>query len=60
MIPLLADAIQAHGGLNRWNDRRGLTATIVTGGELWALKKRKSGSKPPNDAGRASSRVGLR
>ncbi len=30
MIPLLADAIQAHGGLNRWNARRGLTATIVT------------------------------
>jgi hypothetical protein len=38
MIPLLADAIEAHGGLSRWNSHRKLTATIVTGGELWALK----------------------
>lgn len=38
MIPLLTDAIQAHGGLNRWNGHRRLSATIVTGGELWALK----------------------
>lgn len=38
MIPLLADAIDAHGGLNRWNALRNLTATIVSGGELWALK----------------------
>lgn len=38
MIPLLADAIEAHGGLDRWNARRRLTATIVSGGELWALK----------------------
>jgi hypothetical protein len=38
MIPLLADAIQAHGGLDRWKAHRRLTATIVTGGELWALK----------------------
>src|SRR5215218_8550667 len=38
MIPLLADALDAHGGLSRWNALRNLTATIVTGGELWALK----------------------
>ena len=38
MIQLLADAIDAHGGLTRWNTHRNLTATIVTGGELWALK----------------------
>src|SRR5689334_8076332 len=38
MIPLLADAIEAHGGLDRWNARCRLTATIVSGGELWALK----------------------
>jgi hypothetical protein len=38
MIPLLADALEAHGGLSRWNAFRNLTATIVTGGELWALK----------------------
>lgn len=38
MIPLLANAIEAHGGLDRWNARTRLTATIVTGGDLWALK----------------------
>jgi hypothetical protein len=38
MIALLADAIEAHGGLERWNAHCSLTATIVTGGEFWALK----------------------
>jgi hypothetical protein len=38
MITLLGDAIEAHGGLRRWNAHRRLSATIVTGGELWALK----------------------
>lgn len=38
MIALLADAIEAHGGLSRWNARRSLAATIVMGGEFWALK----------------------
>src|SRR5215218_466488 len=38
MIPLLTNAIEAHGGLRRWNAQNNLTATIVTGGDLWALK----------------------
>jgi hypothetical protein len=38
MIPLLAEAIEAHGGFSRWNKHERLTATIVTGGELWAMK----------------------
>jgi hypothetical protein len=38
MIPLLADAIDAHGGLTRWKAHRELTATIVSGGDLWTLK----------------------
>ncbi len=38
MIPLLADAIEAHGGLSRWNAHDHLAATIVTGGDFWALK----------------------
>ena len=59
MIPLLADAIEAHGGLDRWKAHRSLTATIVSGGELWALKGVKSGSKPANDADRPSSRMGF-
>ena len=38
MLPLLANAIEAHGGLDRWNAHRRLTGTMVTGGDLWALK----------------------
>ena len=38
MIPLLANAIEAHGGLNRWNARKRLAVTVVTGGDFWALK----------------------
>jgi len=39
MIPLLADAIEAHGGLRQWNTHENLTATIACGGDLWALKE---------------------
>jgi hypothetical protein len=38
MIPLLADAIQAHGGLVRWGAHRCLAAKFVTSGDLWAWK----------------------
>jgi len=38
MIALLANAIEAHGGLRQWKAHEELTATIVTGGDLWALK----------------------
>src|SRR5262245_11418481 len=38
MNPLLANAIEAHGGLHRWNAHQHLSATIVTGGDFWALK----------------------
>lgn len=38
MISLLSNAIEAHGGLRRWNAHNNLTTTIVTGGDLWALK----------------------
>ena len=60
MIQLLADAIDAHGGLTRWNAHRNLTATIVTGGELWALKGVSQDQSPRNDARRPSSRMGFR
>lgn len=46
MIALLSDAIDAHGGLERWNAHRGLTATIVTGGEFWALKSIDQNQSP--------------
>ncbi|GHO81531.1 hypothetical protein KSD_93020 [Ktedonobacter sp. SOSP1-85] len=38
MHDLLARAIAAHGGLDRWNTFKGVTATIVTGGGLWPMK----------------------
>lgn len=38
MNDLLARVIDAHGGLARWKALNSLTATIVTGGGLWALK----------------------
>lgn len=38
MSDLLAQVVQAHGGLSRWRQKRTVQATIVTGGELWALK----------------------
>jgi hypothetical protein len=36
--PLLAEALEAHGSIERWRNLRGLSCTIVTGGRLWALK----------------------
>lgn len=35
---LLAEALDAHGGLERWRQLRGLGSTIVTGGKLWSIK----------------------
>lgn len=36
--PLLAEALDAHGGTDRWRNHRGMASTIRTSGELWALK----------------------
>jgi len=36
--PLLAEALDAHGGLERWRGFKGVASTIVVGGELWRLK----------------------
>jgi hypothetical protein len=35
---LLADALEAHGGLERWRGFTGMSSVIVTGGQLWDLK----------------------
>jgi hypothetical protein len=35
---LLADVLDAHGGLTRWKQHDALSATAVTGGGFWALK----------------------
>jgi hypothetical protein len=38
MNDLLARAIAAHGGLDRWNKFKSVTATFVGGGGLWPMK----------------------
>jgi hypothetical protein len=38
MNDLLNSVIEAHGGLTRWKQHRALSATLVTGGGLWAMK----------------------
>lgn len=38
MNKLLAEVIEAHGGLERWNKLGSVTATLVTGGGLWGMK----------------------
>lgn len=35
---LLAEALDAHGGIDRWRKLKGLSSTIVSGGELWGIK----------------------
>lgn len=34
----LANALEAHGGLDRWNALHGMASTIVSGGKLWTTK----------------------
>ena len=38
MNTLLANVIDAHGGLTRWKRHDALSATVVTGGGFWGLK----------------------
>jgi hypothetical protein len=38
MNQLLANVLEAHGGLNRWNNYQKVEASIVTGGGFFALK----------------------
>jgi hypothetical protein len=38
MNALLSKVLEAHGGLDRWNQFSTARAQIVTGGGLWALK----------------------
>jgi hypothetical protein len=35
---LLAIALDAHGGLDRWNEQKGLTARLSVSGPTWAIK----------------------
>ncbi len=38
MDDLLEAVIDAHGGLKRWNQLNGVSARLIQGGALWALK----------------------
>lgn len=38
MHDLLSGALEAHGGLDRWNAFEAVSASVVTGGEFWATK----------------------
>jgi hypothetical protein len=46
MNAFLASVLDAHGGLERWQRHRSLTATLVTGGGLWGLKGLVQDSAP--------------
>ncbi|MCS3763115.1 hypothetical protein [Bradyrhizobium centrosematis] len=48
MIDLLADAIQAHGGLKRWASHSTLRATVLMSGELLVLKGAHEHPGPQN------------
>jgi hypothetical protein len=43
---LLATVLDAHGGVERWRRFDGVTATVVSGGLLWALKGTEVDSTP--------------
>ena len=36
--PLLSQALDSHGGLERWRQFAGVASTIVVGGALWRIK----------------------
>ena len=38
---LLKEAIDAHGGLDRWRGFKGVASTIISGGRLWDIKGAK-------------------
>jgi len=40
-ISLLKEAIDAHGGADRWRQYKGVASTIITGGMLWEIKGAK-------------------
>ena len=38
MADLLEDAVEAHGGLKRWNELETISVHLIQGGVLWAAK----------------------
>lgn len=46
MTDLLDAVLDAHGGLEHWSRFRRVEATIVTGGQIWAIKGQPQDSSP--------------
>jgi len=46
MNDLLARVTTAHGGLDRWNKFKKVTATYVGGGGLWSMKGLEVSDQP--------------
>jgi len=46
MTSLLSQVLKAHGGLERWRQFTTLSATTVTGGELWSMKGLVQDARP--------------
>ena len=46
MSDLFDSVLEAHGGLDRWRQFSQVTATIVSGGELWGIKGLDQDSSP--------------
>lgn len=46
MSELLAEILEAHGGLDRWNQYQKIEATIVSGGGFFPLKGVPQDSSP--------------
>lgn len=46
MNELLSDIVRAHGGFGRWRALNHVTATVETGGDLWAMKGLVPGPLP--------------
>jgi hypothetical protein len=59
MNDLLETVIEAHGGLERWNQLSSVSARLIQGGALWALKVRQEFSTTSSSR-RACTRSGCR
>ncbi|OBC16447.1 hypothetical protein A5784_26970 [Mycobacterium sp. 852013-50091_SCH5140682] len=46
MTDLVAEILQAHGGVTRWNEYSRVEATIVSGGKLWGIKGQPQDATP--------------
>ncbi len=60
MNQLLAKILDAHGGMNRWNEYHKVEATIVSGGGLFPLKGVPQDPGPSPDDRMAARRTLVR